>query len=190
MSFRLPGLAGLPASIVTKSSKISDTDADKTMRVAMESRGVRFNGNVAYVRSSSGSLRNLDLAPGDGCWHTVRQHEAQLAYDNHSSIVSITLSDLGEDSDDIGVPGNDIKQCSIAVENQITYGDPTVYSSSISGRSNGISRSLNSSITQQDVADESGECSMQASRRAFKSRIRSTESASDLAKYVRYRTVV
>ena len=188
MSFRLPGLTFLPASEDTKSSQIISTDADATMRIAMESSGVRFDGNVAYVRSSGGSLRNLDLAPGDGCWHTVQQYEAQLMYDNHSSIVSISLNDLHEDGDDIGVRENENKCFSTTVENQRMYFDPTNgdidetdCSSYIFGLDD-IAEGLNSSISRQEVADESEQLSMQASRRVSNSRSLSKERASDLAK--------
>ena len=167
------------------------TEVDETMRVAMESSGVKFNDHVAYVRSSGGSLRNLDLAPGDGCWHTVQQYEAQLVYDNHSSIVSLSLDDLEEDNEDIGVCPNDSNHGYFTSENQQEYDDPSngvvdkaVCSSSASGSLGDIARGVTSSITRQDDADENGAFSMQASRRAFKSRKLAHKPAPDLAKCV------
>jgi hypothetical protein len=180
LKFHHPGLVAVHASMAAQNSKILDTDVDETMRVAMESSGVKFNGHVAYIRSTGGSLRNLDLAPGDGCWHTVQQYEAQLVYDNHSSIVSLSLSDLDEDSDGIGVRPSDSNHGYFTSENQNEYDDPS------NGRVNKAvcSSTSETSITRQDVADENGDFSMQASRRAFQSGKLSHKAASDLAKYV------
>ena len=150
------------------SDKMVDAIADK-MRVPMESRGVKFRGDVAYIRSSRGSLRNIELAPGDGCWHTVQQFEAQLLYDNHSSIVSLSLSDLDEDNYEKGVQDCDSSQSLRLSEDHLEDdGDVGETEQEWSPDETTNSTSLNNCVRQE-----------RASRVVF-----SKPSASDLAKYV------
>jgi hypothetical protein len=151
-----------------------DAIADN-MRVPMESRGVKFLGDVAYIRSSRGSLRNIDLAPGDGCWHTVQQYEAQLLYDNHSSIVSLSLSDLDEDNDDKGVQEYDSSQ-SLRISDDHLEDDGDVGETELECSPD--SSSVNKCV-KQELADETERLSKRTNRAVF-----SKPSASDLAKYV------
>jgi len=166
-------------------------------RVPMSSEGVQFNNEVAYVmmHSHRGSFRVIDLAAGDGNWHTVQQYEAsQLAYDNHSSMVSLTMSELGEEEN---LQGSSLSLTDIAEHKEEKMASDNINQNG--GDGGGVGSSMFSEkfelamknatprSAKEEITDEATEATKKAASCVFKSAnntLVKKQAAKALAKYV------